>query len=108
MTNLDSIRERKHFSPREVAFILSLSPKTIYNWLGLGKIRGKKFGNSKHGRVRIPREELENVFKEQSKRMQEDANKKEKEWELRHPIMPPIREPRSLLEKDECPDKWRG
>ncbi len=108
MIKFDYIKERKLFSPREVAYILSLSPKTVYNWISLGKIRGKKFGNSKHGRIRIPREELERIFNEQPDRRKEDANKKEKEWQLRREALQETSGAGQILEEDESMYAWRG
>jgi excisionase family DNA binding protein len=38
--------EPQYYTPREAAKILRVDPRTVYEWLRLGKLSGVKFGRS--------------------------------------------------------------
>ena len=52
-----ALKPMQDFTIKEFAFLVGVSPKTVYNWVDAGKIESYKI----IGRIRIKKEELETI-----------------------------------------------
>ncbi len=108
MSHMEFLKLRKHFAPKDLAYMAGVSVKTIYNWIHLGKLRVIKINGSKHGRIRIPIEEVERILSGRPDRRKNETNKEEEERELRRKVVSQNRKGANVLEEDESMYTWRG